>query len=554
MAFGSIGKLYVEIGADIKEFRAGLDQVNKETKGWQGTVMKHSKAIGGGMLALGGSISAVGLGALKLGATFETEMRKVNTMMLLGEEDFAKLSSQVLQTAKDVGKAPAEMAAALYQVISAGVPAGEALQFLEVSAKAAIGGVTDTTTAVDGLTTVINAFGLDVKDANKIADVMFTTVKGGKTTFNELSASLFQVAPIAAASNIQFNEVAAALATMTKQGVPTKIATTQLRQAMVSLNKPAAEMQEVIKDLGYESGEAMLAELGFKKTLDLLAGSAGGSNEKLMKMFGSVEAGQAVLALTGANAETFTADLEAVMHASDGAGAATDAYNEMNKGATRQLEQMMTQIKGVAITLGTALMPAVKAIVGAVTPLLSAFARWITDNPTLTKGLLVVGGALAAMLIPLGTIMMLSPKAGLALLKLGGRAMAAAGGLIVKAVASVWSWASAVPFVGIPLGLAAVAGIVGSIFAIKSKMAGFKYGGRVPGPVGAPVPIIAHGGEKFLGEGPTHLPSMGTPAIGELHIHTMAFGGSRADAYKFWDWLKEAARGEQRGMLGEATW
>ena len=554
MAFGEIGKLFVSIGADISEFQSGLNQVNKETKGWQGTVMKHSRAIGGGMLALGGSIAAVGIGSLKTAAEFEAGMREVNTMMNLSQDEFENLSKQVIQTAKDVGKAPAEMAEALYQVVSAGIPAGEALAFLETSAKAAIGGVTDTTTAVGGLTKVINAFGLNASDATNVADIMFTIVKGGITNMEKLSASMFQVAPIAAASGIAFEEVAAALATMTKQGVPTSVATTQLRQAIVQLNKPTTEMQKAIEGLGFASGETMLAELGFAETLQELTSTTEGSNETLIKMFGSIEAGQAVLSLTGKNAKVFKADLDAMARASDGAGASQAAYNEINEGAARKFEIMTNQIQGVAVQLGTALMPAIVSVVGAVTPLLTSLATWISDNPTLTKGLLAVGAALAAITIPLGTILIMSPKAGLALLKLGGSAMAASAGLIVKAVASIWSWAAAIPVAGIAIGLAATAAIVGSIFAIRSKMRSFEFGGVVPGPIGQPVPIIAHGGEKFLGSNPAKLPTM-TPGgnVRDVHIHTLAFAGDRRGAKELWALLREAAREDQRAVFGSAN-
>ena len=167
-------------------------------------------------------------------------------MMGLADEEFTDFSKQVQTLESDLGVDAVESANALYQAISAGIPKENVLEFLEIATKAAIGGVTDTETAVDGLTTVINAFKLPMSDAQKVADLMFTTVKGGKTTFEELSASLFNVAPIAAASGVSFEETAAALATMTKQGVKTAQATTQLRQEMVALQKPTADMQNVI--------------------------------------------------------------------------------------------------------------------------------------------------------------------------------------------------------------------------------------------------------------------------------------------------------------------
>ena len=112
--------------------------------------------------------------------------------------------------------------------------------------------MTDTETAVDGLTTVMNAFKGQNIDATKAADIMFATVKAGKTDFAQLSASLFNVAPLAAAANVKFQDVSAALATLTAQGTPTSVATTQIRAAIQAIIKPSKEMQGV---LGTMTGE-----------------------------------------------------------------------------------------------------------------------------------------------------------------------------------------------------------------------------------------------------------------------------------------------------------
>lgn len=60
---------------------------------------------------------------------------------------------------------------------------------------AAVGGVTELETAVDGITSVVNAYGDDVLSAAEASDLMFTAVKLGKTDFTQLSASLFNVIP-----------------------------------------------------------------------------------------------------------------------------------------------------------------------------------------------------------------------------------------------------------------------------------------------------------------------------------------------------------------------
>ena len=90
---------------------------------------------------------------------------------------------------------PGEVLPALYQAISAGVPSDNVFDFLETANKAAVGGITDLSTSVDGITSVVNAYGSDVISAAEASDLMFTAVKEGKTDFGQLSDSLFQVIP-----------------------------------------------------------------------------------------------------------------------------------------------------------------------------------------------------------------------------------------------------------------------------------------------------------------------------------------------------------------------
>jgi len=332
---------------------------------------KFGKVAGGALAGLGVAAIGMGVASMKMAADFEGSMREVNTMLNLSEGDFAALNDQVNTLSKEVGISGGELAGALYQAVSAGVPAAQAMDTLKIAAQAAVGGVTDTETAMDGLTTVMNAFKIPATDAGHIADVMFTTVKGGKTTMEELSASMFNVAPLAAAAGIQFEEVSAAIATVTKQGVPTTVATTQLRAAIQAMIKPTADMKTMLDSLGYSSGSVMIEEQGLAGSLNLLSGATEGNQELLGKMFGSVEGLGAVLALTGANAETFAGDLASVQ---DAAGSSMAAYDEINKGTGRTFEKLKVQLEAVMVQLGTGLLPLL-------TPLTDAFEKLIASLP-----------------------------------------------------------------------------------------------------------------------------------------------------------------------------
>lgn len=506
-----IGEFVAKIGGDTSGFNKSIDMASTKMGRFASEFSKHRRAIGIGMTAMGGAIvGALGL-ATKSAADFEAGMREVNTMMGLGQDEFESMSKDVLQLAKDIGVNAVESTKALYQAISAGVPKENVLTFLEIATKAAIGGVTDTETAVDGLTTVLNAFKIPMEDAQKVADIMFTTVKGGKTTFEELSAKMFNVAPIASSMGIAFEEVSAAIATMTKQGFPTAQATTAIRQAMVALQKPTEEMSKAIKDMGYESGQAMVDALGFGGALEALRQQTKGNNEMLMKMVGSVEAGGAVLALTGTNARAFAADLEAMMRATEGAGAATEAFNEIERGSARQLEKAKESIKAVAIEIGGNLLPILTPLITKMGEVVEKIADWMGANPELTGTLIKIVAVTGALMVVVGPLLIALPMiiAGFAAL-MGpvGLVVLAITALIAVGVLVVKNWEKIkITFInvineiigGINRFIQTINKIPGIEVGFLGRFAGgfqtMHKGGIVPGSPGQNVPIMAEAGE-----------------------------------------------------------
>ena len=76
----------------------------------------------------------------------------------------------------------------MYQALSASVATGDALQFVELSSKLAIGGFTDTETAVDALSSVVNAYGSELLSAEDAAKILMQTQnKGIRRKFGDCS-------------------------------------------------------------------------------------------------------------------------------------------------------------------------------------------------------------------------------------------------------------------------------------------------------------------------------------------------------------------------------
>ncbi len=318
-----------------------------------------------------------------------------------GEEaaaQIAVLRDEVALLSADLGVAQSTLVGGLYQAISAGVPEDNVFEFLKVAGQAAIAGVTDTETAVDGLTTVINAFGLDADDAQAVADSLFTAVKGGKTTFEELAGALFNVAPAAAAAGVDFQTVNAAIATLTAAGVPTSVATTQIRAAIVALQRPSEELDEIFSALGFTTRAAAIEQLGLQGALGAVTDAAEGDNGQLQKLLGSVEAVGAAQIITSTGAEKFAAELEAQANAAGATQAAFELIDE-----TRGFDRLKVQLENLSVSIGTILLPIVTQAAEFFADLAGRFQNL---SPETQKLIVVIGGIAAA----IGPVLIITAK------------------------------------------------------------------------------------------------------------------------------------------------
>lgn len=378
---GSVADLYTSVRADMSAFDSDLQKgltksADKSAKTFGSRFSSQAKRLAGPAVG-----AALGVGLADAAGAFSAFQNKMNEVFTLlpgiSQPAMDKMSGQVKDFANEFGVLPEEVVPALYNSLSAGVPPDNVFEFLEVANKAAKGGVVDLDTAVNGLTTVVNAFGADTIDAARASDVLFTTVRLGKTTMGELSASMSNVAPIAAALGVDFGDVGAALAAMTAQGTPTSVATTQLRAAFVELSKASSGTSKLFTQLSGSTFKDFIAQGGnVQDALQLLESHAADAGVGINDLFGSVEAGSAVLQLTGKGTELFTTGLGQMETAT---GATDAAFARMESGVTAVTNRIAARMRTLAIDVGSALEP--------VAPLLLSF------GPTIGRAL---GGAFGA--------------------------------------------------------------------------------------------------------------------------------------------------------------
>lgn len=466
-----IGKLVVALGLDSSDLEKGIGKMKGLVSGAVGELSGMGSVLSGvvvaGAVAATAAIAALGAGivilidqmfgigkaGLEAFIPFQKGMLEVFSLMPgMSEKAMGEMTGDIKDFAKEFGVLPDKAIPALYEALSAGVPQDNVFEFLETAQKAAVGGVTELEVAVDGLSSVVNAYGSDVIDHAKASDIMFQTVKLGKTTFDELSASIYNVVPVAASMGLKFEDVGAALAAMTAQGVPTSVATTQLRQLLIELNTAGTDVSDSFLALSGKTFQEFIAEGhnlqdalkviegGFtsvedssgkvakitekiadlkdqlevatirqgeftektsaatraaseNKIADLTQEIAnldaelamastltGETHTKMSDLFGSVEAGQAALILTGKGTQTFTNDLLAMNEA---AGSTDAAFQTMDSGIGRTIEKIQAAGQILLIEIGEKLAPVFQSAVNEVLnlmPQISQSVLSVTDQ------------------------------------------------------------------------------------------------------------------------------------------------------------------------------
>lgn len=379
----------IKIEGDTSGINNALDKTNKKlTTSEQKAAemsqrMKELKVVG--IAALTG-IGAAAVKSVKEFAKFDDQMRGVKTLLdesSFGakglEQGFKDMTNQVKVLGRKVPVDIGAMNKALFDTISAGVDAGDAVGVLEASAKLAVAGLTDVSVATDGMTSALNAYALGAEDADEVASKFFLAQKKGKTTIAELSSGFGLVGASANAFGVSLDEVLASVSAVTTAGVQTNSAYTGLNAVLANIAKPTAEAAIEARRLGIEFNSTALRSKGLKGFLDALTSSAGFSNTSIEKLFGSVQAQKIAFALTGQQASAFSDTLIALSEKQESLNTLSAAYGVQADGIKSKMDIVTNKVQLMAIAFGEALAPTILSAVGSLDALGRAFSK-ITSN------------------------------------------------------------------------------------------------------------------------------------------------------------------------------
>jgi len=365
-----------------KDFQQAQKELVKSTA-------THFASIGSSLVSAFSVKNAV-TSAIQIGTAFENGLAKVSTMVDTNTVDMKKWGKELVNVSNQTGIAVDEVTEATYQALSAGVKQKDVNNLLLSSNKLAIAGYTDLTTVIDTTTSILNAYNLSGEETERVHKILLQTQNKGKTTVDELGASLSNVIPTAVQMGVDLETLGASMSTLTASGIPTSQAVTKLNSLFNELGKDGTKASKALIET-YEGTE--LAGKGFDellkiKPLNVILSDLGRYSEKTGKkmadLFGSVEASGAAAVLGTTGFEMFTDAMTAMGEEAD---VVSIAYQK-NLTTSQKWNMITNELKNTSLQLFDVLLPFIAELIKGIQGIMNWFAGL---NPHMQEAIIIFG-------------------------------------------------------------------------------------------------------------------------------------------------------------------
>lgn len=377
------------LGRDTDELRQQYERLEQSQKKVQEITEKQAankQAISQTKAQLGGLIgtvaalgTAIYAGPVKNAQEFQTAMAKVGTIADTDLVPMAKLRQEIINLSNETGKSANDLAEDVYNAISAGQSTADAVGFVESATKLATAGFAESGQAVDVLSTILNAYGMEASKVTDVSDMLIQIQNKGKTTVAELSSSMGKIIPTANANNVALEQLGAGYATLTSKGIATAEATTYMNGMLNELGKSGSKTDKILRSkTGKSFSELMKSGYSLADVLQIVQEDAESSGKTLSDMFSSSEAGKAALSLMSDGVDTFNASVQGMI---DSCGATEQAYAKMMDTTETKVAKAKNSIKNLGTVLGDMLLPYVGQVADKVAELATKFSEFAQENP-----------------------------------------------------------------------------------------------------------------------------------------------------------------------------
>jgi len=362
--FSLIDKVTKPLNQIEKKSNAVSRRIQRDFVAAQRRVDNLGKAIG--KWSKRAALAATAAATAWVGIGVRNAIKLADTMAIIGSNanitgpPLERLQSRLTDVANQAGVAVNELAGIANTAIGLGVASNAAADFAGVVAKTSrvTGAANDTVVA--GITNVLAAYGKSADEGNRIAGIMVSANRLGRTSFRELTYSMRYAIPTAASFGVQAEEVFAAVTALTAGGETTRESMQAMGKALNAIRTPSANAAALAQHLGINFSEAALQSKGFAGVMDEVRRKTGGDMRAMEMLFGNERTARAMSLLASSGATAFN---EALAEMSKATETVSTEFARVTDTPAQRWQKAINRIQNSGVRLGTALLPLAERII-----------------------------------------------------------------------------------------------------------------------------------------------------------------------------------------------
>jgi len=348
-----------------------LDNLTKKTgtaTKSTGGLTKSMARMAGGVLAAAAAFRVIGQavsGAIKTFTSFEFQMAKVKAISGASEKDFKKLSNTAQELGRTTFFTATQVAELQTNYAKLGFTTKEILNAQEATLLLATATGSDLGRAAIVAGAAVRGFGLDASETTRVVDVMTLSFNSSALDIEKWQPSMTKVAPIAAGMNIELEDTAAIMGTLTDAGIEASIAGTSMRNIFLKMKDSSSDLSKFL-------GFTVNSSVDLSKALEKLGTASDTTLDGLVNI--RQVAAFSVMVKGAKRVEKLTEELR------NAKGAAEEAANIIGDTLEGAFKRLTSATQGLAIKLTADLG-------GGLQDMVDGFANFINKLTDSSKGI-----------------------------------------------------------------------------------------------------------------------------------------------------------------------
>lgn len=368
-----VGSAVGYLDLDISGFLAGLksaqSEADKKTKSIATKIGNNLSNTGKKLTSAGTTltkgitvpVAAAGGAIVKMSSQFEAAMSRVQAISGASGKDLVKLTDKAKELGATTAWSASEVADGMTEMAKAGWGTQQILD--------GMGGVLDAASASgENLASVativadaITGFGMEAKDATRVADLLTQAANAGTIDITDLGESFKYIAPVASTMGFSIEEVTTAISAMSMAGIKGSQAGTSLRTMLTRMVKPTDAVADAMNELGIKLTKQDGSFKSLNTIVSEMRGKFSGLSDQQKTYYATVLAGQegmsGLLSLLNLTEEEYNAISKSMDNAN---GVAKETADVMLNNLTGQTTILKSALEGLAIQFGDAILPTLK--------------------------------------------------------------------------------------------------------------------------------------------------------------------------------------------------